>query len=384
MDVTDRMSDAAAVERTAVGTPAPADWRAQFDARQRRYLRTWLWSGAVLTFVILVIGGITRLTQSGLSIVDWNPIMGVVPPLTEAQWQEAFDRYRQFPEYQQLRRGMTLDEFQFIFFWEYLHRMVARTIGLVFLVPFLVFWARGYLARPMMRRSLVLFGLGAAQGFMGWFMVASGLVDVPHVSHYRLAAHLGIAFAIFGCCVWFAMDLKPRAPGATQGGQAHRRTLTGIYAVGVLLGVQVFWGALVAGLKAGFMFNTFPLMAGGLLPPHGLNIDPAWKNVLENPATVQWMHRVLGTLLLLAAVAVLVRARAAVSDARARVLAGSFVAMLAAQYGLGVATLVMNVPVSLGVAHQAVAMVLFGVWLAWLHRVRGLPVEAVGAPASGR
>jgi heme a synthase len=189
------------------GRPIPAGagpW-SPADRRRRAHLRAWLWSGATLTFVILVVGGITRLTQSGLSIVDWQPLMGVVPPLSEAQWQESFERYRQFPEYQQLRRGMTLDEFKFIFFWEYLHRMVARLIGLVFLVPFLVFLAKGYFEGPLLRRALLLFGLGALQGFMGWYMVKSGLADQPHVSHYRLAVHLSIAFAIFGCCVWFAL-----------------------------------------------------------------------------------------------------------------------------------------------------------------------------------
>jgi heme a synthase len=173
-----------------------------------------------MTFAVLVIGGITRLTQSGLSMVDWQPIMGVIPPLTDAQWQETFDRYRQFPEYQVLRRGMSLDEFKFIFFWEYLHRMVARTIGLVFLVPFVFFWAKGWFTRPLAARALILFGLGAMQGVMGWFMVMSGLVDRPSVSHYRLAAHLSLAFIIFGYALWLARDLAIRA-GARAGGRTE-------------------------------------------------------------------------------------------------------------------------------------------------------------------
>ena len=177
-------------------TRSRADWRLQIPEERRNHLRIWLASGAVLTFIILVIGGITRLTQSGLSIVDWDPIMGVIPPLNEAQWQQAFERYQQFPEYQKLRQGMTLPEFQFIFFWEYLHRLLARTIGLVFLIPFVFFWVRGYFNPPLRNRTLALFGLGALQGFMGWFMVKSGLVDNPAVSHYRLAAHLSIALLI--------------------------------------------------------------------------------------------------------------------------------------------------------------------------------------------
>jgi heme a synthase len=339
------------------------------DGRRRAHLRAWLWSGAALTFVILVVGGITRLTQSGLSIVDWQPLMGVVPPLSEAQWQESFDRYRQFPEYQQLRRGMTLDEYRFIFFWEYLHRMVARLIGLVFLVPFLVFLAKGYFDRPLLRRALLLFGLGALQGFMGWYMVSSGLADQPHVSHYRLAIHLAIAFAIFGCCVWFALDLRERAAGPPVDPEARRRLTPALYLLGGLLGVQILWGALVAGLKAGRYFNTFPLMGGGWIPPNALGLDPLALNLVENPFTVQWLHRVLGTALAVVAVLVHLRVRRVAPDRATRRLSAAFVLLVLAQYALGVLTLLLHVPVSLGVAHQAAAMVIFGVWLAWLHRV---------------
>jgi heme a synthase len=270
---------------------------------RRRRLEIWFWSGAVLTFAILVIGGITRLTQSGLSIVDWQPLMGVVPPLNDAQWQEAFDRYRQYPEYQLLRRGMSMAEFQFIFFWEYLHRLAARLIGLVFLVPFIGFWIRGYLDRGLMRRALLLLGLGAAQGFMGWFMVMSGLVDQPHVSHYRLAAHLMLAFTIFGLCVTFALDLRPRAT-AVADRAAARATLTGLWVVAVLFALQVLWGAFVAGLKAAVVSNTFPLMNGYLVPPAILALEPWLRNPFENPLTVQWIHRMLGFALALAAVLV--------------------------------------------------------------------------------
>jgi heme a synthase len=370
----------------AGGAAGAADWRLEIDERRRGHLRVWLWSGALLTFVILIVGGVTRLTQSGLSIVDWQPIIGVVPPLNEGQWQEAFDRYRQFPEYQQLRRGMTLSEFQFIFFWEYLHRMVARLIGLVFLVPFLVFWARGYMTRPMLKRSLLLFGLGALQGVMGWLMVASGLVDRPHVSHYRLTMHLSIAFAIFGCCAWFARELADR-PAASATPQARRFATRGLYVVGALLALQIVWGGLVAGLKAGLFFNTFPLMGGGLVPPNVLGLDPPLLNLVENPITVQWVHRVLGTILGLAALVFAARAWSVLRDRGSRALNTAFTTLILVQYGLGVATLLLHVPVSLGVTHQAMAMVLFGVWLLWLHHVRSLgeaptaPVPTARAPA---
>jgi heme a synthase len=336
-----------------------------------------------MTFAVLVVGGITRLTQSGLSIVDWQPLMGVVPPLNEAQWQEAFDRYRQFPEYQQLRRGMSMSEFQFIFFWEYLHRVVARLIGLVFLIPFLFFWIRGYLNRPLLVRALALFGLGAAQGVMGWIMVASGLVDRPSVSHYRLAAHLSLAFVIFGYAVWLARDLKvvpERTPHTTD---AARRMMTrGLAVVGGLLALQVVWGAFVAGLKAGLYHNTFPLMAGRLVPPGLLSQDPAILNFLQNPVAVQWVHRVLGTVLALAVLVVFVQVVRAKVDELSRRLNGTMLGLMAVQYLLGVLTLLYFVPVTLGVIHQGMAMVIFGVWILWLHHVRNMTPSAVGDPAA--
>jgi heme a synthase len=192
-------------------------------------MRAWFWSIAAMTLAVLIVGGITRLTQSGLSITDWQPLMGVVPPLNDAQWQEKFDLYRQYPEYQLLRRGMSLEEFKFIFFWEYLHRLVARTIGMVFLIPFIFFAVRGWMNRPLATRALILFGLGGAQGIMGWVMVQSGLSDTPSVSHYRLAAHLSLAFIIFGMAVWLARDLKAGAgPGAALPDETRRSLTRGV------------------------------------------------------------------------------------------------------------------------------------------------------------
>jgi heme a synthase len=326
-----------------------------------------------MVLMILIIGGVTRLTQSGLSIVDWRPITGVVPPLSEAAWQDLFDQYRQFPEYQQLRRGMTMEEFRFIFFWEYLHRMAARLIGIVFLVPFLAFLALRYLDRKLLVRSLVLFGLGAAQGFMGWYMVMSGLVDQPHVSHYRLAAHLTLAFTIFGACVWFALDLKPRpAPAQASERAAARDVIGGLWLVGVLLALQVVWGAFVAGLKAGLVYPTFPLMGGYLVPPGMFALEPVLRNVVENHVTVQWIHRFLGGILTLAVIVVAVRGWKVVRDRSAGLLGLGMLGLIGVQVALGALTLLYFVPVTLAVAHQAMALVLFGVWLAWLHRLRRL------------
>lgn len=342
---------------------------AHLSPARRRHLRLWLYAGAVLTFLTLVIGGITRLTQSGLSIVEWAPIMGVVPPLNEAGWQEAFARYQAFPEFQQLRPDMTLGEFQVIYAWEYLHRLVARLIGVVFLVPFVWFWLRGYLRTPWLGRALLLLGLGALQGAMGWFMVMSGLVDRPSVSHYRLAAHLVLAFTIFGACLWFAADLTPRTPRARR--EARTRWLgPGLWALGVVLALQVVWGAFTAGLDAGHMFNTFPRMAGGWLPPNLAVGGSALAGLADDPALVQWTHRLLATLLL--ALAVLLAAyawRASAGRTQARFALGLLTLVLV-QYLLGVATLLLVVPVPVAVAHQAAALVTFGVWLRWLHHLR--------------
>lgn len=342
------------------------DWRLALPESRRRHLRIWFASGALLTFVILVVGGITRLTQSGLSIVDWKPIMGVVPPLSETEWVETFARYQAFPEYQKLRQGMSLAEFKLIFFWEYTHRLAARVVGIVFLVPFVYFWARGYFARPLLRRVLVLFLLGAAQGFMGWFMVKSGLVDRPSVSHYRLAAHFSIAVGILGLCSWLAWELRTPRKSARPAAGMERW----VYLLGALLGLQILWGAFVAGLDAGLYFNTFPLMGGRLVPPGGFGLEPAIRNLVENPIAVQWVHRVMGTVLLAAALLAAARARRAEVSRESRRASALFAALIAAQYVLGVLTLVFLVPVSLGALHQAAAVVVFLVWLHWLHQLR--------------
>jgi heme a synthase len=362
--------------------PAPRDdWRFVIPEAHRRRLRLWLWSIAAMTFGVLVVGGITRLTLSGLSIVDWRPVTGVIPPLNEAQWQRAFDLYRQFPEYLTWRQDMTLGEFKVIYFWEYLHRLLARAIGLVFLVPFAFFWARGYFNRPLFRRALLLFGLGATQGVMGWLMVASGLVDRPSVSHYRLAAHLGLAFAIFGWAVWLARDLAlSNERDAVQEPRERPLQVRPLSIVGIVLVAQIAWGALVAGLKAGKYYPTFPLMGGRVVPPDFLWLHPVARNFVENPAAVQWVHRVLGTLLVAIVLMAFTLVRRRVTDPVSRRFGAALAALVGAQYALGVLTLVLLVPVALGVLHQAVALVIFGVWLSWLHHASN--ARAVGEAAS--
>ena len=350
--------------------PADDGWWHGVESLSRRRLRIWLYTGAALTFIILIIGGTTRLTRSGLSMVEWKPIVGVLPPLGEVQWGSAFDQYQQFPEYKKLRQGMTLPEFKSIYLWEYAHRMAARTIGLVFLLPFIFFWVRGYLNRPLFKRLLILFALGALQGGMGWFMVKSGLVDDPRVSHYRLAAHLSIAFAIFGTCLWLAAGLGLVRANGTPTAKTLAGALRGLKFLGALLVVQILWGALVAGLDAGCQYNTFPLMGGRLIPAEGLNLTPVWLNPVENPAAVQWIHRVLGALIVFAALVVSLRSSS--TDPGFKALGVTFMGAVLVQFVIGVFTLLSFVPVALGVAHQATAMLLFGIWLMWLHRaIRG-------------
>ena len=343
-----------------------------------RAVRVWFWSMAAVTLLIVATGGITRLTDSGLSIVDWNPLMGVVPPLTETQWEQTFERYRQFPEYQ-IRRGMTLGEFKVIFFWEYLHRLLARSIGILFAVPFVIFLFRGYLTGPLARRALVLLGLGGVQALMGWLMVKSGLVDRPSVSHFRLAAHLILALTIFGYSIWLARSLAPGARAgrrlttaplcgaAEQGMRGGRLVRRGLVVLGALLTLQIAWGAFVAGLKAGFIYNTFPLMGAGLVPPGLLAFDPLLSNFVTNPTAVQWTHRVLGTVLLAVALAFFLVVRRRVTDSLSRRLNAALIALIATQYVLGVLTLLFVVPVPLGVAHQITALLIAAVWVVWVH-----------------
>ena len=330
-----------------------------------------------MTLGVLVVGGITRLTQSGLSIVDWNPLMGVIPPLTDAQWQATFEQYQRFPDYQ-WRQGMTLAEFKFIFFWEYIHRLLARMIGIVFLVPFIIFAVKRYFNRPLLVRALLLFGLGAMQGVMGWLMVMSGLVDRPSVSHFRLAAHLSLAFLIFGFALWLARDLAVTGARVHVTPAARRTVVRGLTLVGVLLGLQIVWGAFVAGLDAGHYYPTFPLMGGRLVPREALSTEPAMLDIISNPITVQWVHRVIGTVLGIAVIALCVRALRMQVDGPSRRLAALLLGLVVMQYTLGVMTVLLRVPVSLGVIHQATALILFGTWLWWVHHVRNI----ASAPAT--
>jgi cytochrome c oxidase assembly protein subunit 15 len=336
-----------------------------------RQIAIWLFACCAMVFATLVVGGVTRLTHSGLSIVEWQPLIGIVPPLSEADWQALFAKYRETPEYLKVNRGMSLGEFQYIFWWEYVHRVLGRGIGLVFLLPFLVFLAARKIERPLLPKLLAMFVLGGLQGAMGWYMVKSGLVDDPRVSQYRLTAHLGLAFVIFAYMFWVGLGLLSERTTLTPAAPVLRlRRFAGVLAV--LVFVMVLSGGFVAGIRAGLAYNTFPLMDGRWLPADLFVLEPWYLNPFANIKTVQFDHRLIAWLLAFLAPWFWWRSRRAVLSPRARLACDLFVVALAAQIALGVATLLYVVPVALAAAHQAGAMVLFGVVL-WVNHELRLP-----------
>jgi cytochrome c oxidase assembly protein subunit 15 len=339
--------------------------------RDRRAIRIWLTIVATLIVAMVVVGGATRLTGSGLSITEWRPVHGVVPPLNERQWQEEFDRYRQIPQYTIVNPGMTLSEFQAIFWWEWAHRLLGRLIGVVVLAPLAFFWLTGRLERRLKPRLVAIFLLGGLQGAVGWWMVASGLSDRVSVSQYRLAIHLTLACVILAYVVWVARSIaqQSRAP------EPSLRLTAGILVA--LVFVQITLGGLVAGLDAGLTFNTWPLMDGRIVPAGLFLVDPWWANLGENHMTVQFMHR-LGAYLVFAAALV-----HALRTSRTPHAAGrwALVALVTLQAAIGVATLLYVVPLSLALLHQLGAVVVL--WVAVAHlRSLSSPLPVDGEPES--
>jgi cytochrome c oxidase assembly protein subunit 15 len=304
---------------------------------------------------MIVVGGITRLTHSGLSIVEWQPIVGALPPLNDAQWQEAFAKYRQTPEFRLRNFDMTLAGFKGIFWWEYIHRLLGRLIGVAFLLPFVYFLARRRIDRALGLKLAAIFLLGGLQGALGWYMVASGLVDDPRVSQFRLAAHLGVAFLIYGAMLWVALDLLRNRSAPPRETRVRRVSV----AIVALVFLMVITGALVAGIRAGYAYNTFPLMNGHVIPPEIMMIDPWWKNFGYNMATVQFDHRTLAWLLVAIVVATWVAARRARIEGPAQAWSGGLLVALALQFALGVATLLSGVDVALATFHQAGSVVVY-------------------------
>ena len=321
---------------------------------------------ALLIFAMVVLGGVTRLTGSGLSMVHWEPLAGVIPPLSETDWQAEFDHYRETPEYAKVNRGMIIAEFKTIFYFEYAHRMLGRGIGVVFVLPFLYLYFRRRIENRAVPRYLFMLVLGGLQGLLGWYMVQSGLVDLPHVSQYRLTAHLVAAVVIYSYILWVAFPLvlrkDDRVGSSAVGGSAIAAVL--------LIFVTLLSGGFVAGLKAGFAFNTFPLMAGQFVPRGYFALDPAWRNLFDNIPAVQFNHRYLGVVTYLMLWIFTLRAWGDVVLGRHRLVLVLLLLTATAQGLLGIATLILHVPVMLAVAHQGVALLLltFALYLTHLAR----------------
>jgi cytochrome c oxidase assembly protein subunit 15 len=330
------------------------------DAESARAIAVWLLFCCAMVAAMVVIGGITRLTESGLSMTEWRPLVGWIPPLGEAEWQRVFDRYRQTSEYRLQFPDMDLDGFRTIFWWEYIHRVWGRLIGLVFGLPLVWFIVARRISRPLIPHLVGLFVLGGLQGGLGWWMVTSGFVDRDDVSQYRLVAHLGLAILILGYLLWLAIGLlaaQRRAPAPAALRRLARLVLGAAF-------LTILSGGLVAGLNAGFVYNTWPLMDGGLLPDGMAALAPWWLNPLENLATVQFDHRILAYLTAALVAAFWLKARAASIRRRARRAAHALGVMLVIQVGLGISTLLLVVPLPLAVLHQAGAVALFAlaVW----------------------
>jgi cytochrome c oxidase assembly protein subunit 15 len=335
----------------------------------RRAVAVWLLVCAALVFAMVVVGGVTRLTHSGLSIVEWQPIVGTLPPLTDAQWQETFAKYQQTPEYKLVNKGMSLDAFKGIFWWEYFHRLLGRLIGLVFAVPLAWFAFTRRIDRALALRLAGIFVLGGLQGAMGWYMVKSGLVEDPRVSQFRLTAHLSLAFLIFAAMWWTALGLLyPRRSGALGAAAAPVRRLA--WGVTGVVAYMVVTGGFVAGIRAGKAYNTFPLMNGHVVPPEIFMLDPWWSNFFNNMATVQFDHRLGAWALAFLVPWLWLRARRVELPSRARVSIAILLAIVAAQISIGIATLLQAVPVALGATHQGVAVLVFAAALAVNHGLR--------------
>jgi len=320
----------------------------------RRTVRIWLLTVAALIFAMVAVGGATRLTESGLSIVEWQPVTGALPPLSAAEWQGEFEKYQAIPQYRALNTGMTLDQFKAIYWWEWTHRLLGRVIGAAFLLPFLWFLWKGWIEARLRAPLAVIFGLGAFEGAVGWWMVASGLAGRIEVSQYRLAFHLTLACLIYAATIWSAQRLLPRTEA-----RAPLRQRAGAAVLLALALAQIYLGALVAGLRAGLIFNTWPLIEGALVPAASelLSAEPWWRNLFENPLTVQFDHRMVAYALWLAVVAHAVNL---IRTGRKGAALGSALALAGAvtlQAALGILTLLEQAPLALALMHQGMAMV---------------------------
>jgi len=342
-----------------------------------RYIRGWLVLVAAMVFAMVIVGGATRLTDSGLSITEWKPLLGAIPPLSEAHWLESFEKYRQIPEYKLINRGMSLDEFKFIYWWEWGHRFLGRAIGLVFLVPFVLFWLTGRLHGSLVPRLAVLFFLGGLQGALGWYMVMSGLVERTDVSQYRLSAHLTLATIIFAAIIWTALgigrDQRQPASSVKLGWPA--------LALVFLIIAQTALGGFVAGLDAGLSHNTWPLMDGRLVPDGLLVMQPYWRNFFENVLTVQFQHRMVAYAIAVLAFIHAARAISETNPSTVRISGFAILFTILAQIASGIWTLLAQVPITLGLIHQGGALCVLAACLWHLHEVCVAPQTTVSSAA---
>lgn len=335
------------------------------DKNNNQRVATWLLVCCALVFTMVVLGGVTRLTGSGLSMVDWRPITGVLPPIGDSEWQQVFDMYRETPEFQKKNSYMDVHDFKGIFWLEYLHRLLGRTIGIVFLLPFLFFVWKAYIQKREFPKYALMFVLGGLQGVLGWYMVKSGLIDNPHVSQYRLTAHLIAAFLIYAYMLWVALSLL-FPPQSSNRHPWYGKTV----ALTWLITVTVISGGFVAGLKAGKIYNTFPKMGEYWIPPDALALEPAWRNFFDNMATVQFDHRILAITTFVLIIAYWARLRNTDLPVRIRRGINALLHTAVLQVALGISTLLLVVPTLLAASHQAVAMLLFTVALYLCHGFR--------------
>ena len=333
--------------------------------RDNKKVIYWLFSGCALIFIMVVVGGITRLTHSGLSIPDYKLISGIIPPINDQQWQEAFELYKQYPEYQKLNSNISLTEFKGIFFWEWLHRVIGRAIGLVFIIPFLYFLITRQLDKSTIKKTIILLILGSFQGFLGWYMVKSGLVDKPDVNHYRLAAHLTTAFVTFAFTLWVALDLIFPIK------QTINKTYRNLIRIGLaILFIQIIYGAFVAGLDAGFIHNNWPMMNEGKFMHETVLIEktPVYKNFIEGRSGVQFAHRILAFIVVISIAIIYIKGKKiAVSNHQLNGL-NSLLILVGIQSLLGVLAILLQVPLWLGIAHQIGAFLLLSSMIFTLHR----------------
>ena len=335
----------------------------QPPTKNSKTIAIWLFTCAFTVFAMMVIGAITRLSESGLSMVEWRPLIGALPPLNDAEWNRVFDLYQQSPEFQKKNSWMELGDFKTIFFWEWLHRLWGRMIGLVFALPFLFFWTRRMIPHGYHLKLFGLLILGGAQGFMGWYMVKSGLIDQPAVSHFRLAAHLSLAFIIFSALMWLGLDLTIKTRRFADRALNIHSLITLAF-----IAITIIWGAFTAGLDAGLVYNdTFPKMGGQWIPPDFWKYDTFLINILENHSAVQFAHRWLAITAVIVTLSLWLHGALKQKTFRA-LHAAAIMAII--QMGLGIATLLSGLRICTAATHQAGAVILISLVLICIFQTR--------------